>query len=47
MSTTSVTGHLAGLDDPLREIGAKLRPVIETALPGAWLRQAYAGEVAA
>lgn len=35
MSTTTVTEYLAGLDEPLREIAAKLRPVIEAALPGA------------
>ncbi|MGS2613486.1 DUF1801 domain-containing protein [Micromonospora sp. LZ34] len=35
MTTTTVTDYLAGLDGPLREIGEKLRPVIESALPGA------------
>ncbi|MEU5788423.1 DUF1801 domain-containing protein [Micromonospora purpureochromogenes] len=35
MSTTTITEYLAGLDEPLREIAAKLRPVIEAALPGA------------
>ncbi|MEH0982365.1 DUF1801 domain-containing protein [Micromonospora sp. CPCC 205556] len=32
---TTIDGYLAGLDEPLREIGAKLRPVIEAALPAA------------
>ncbi|SCG47223.1 DUF1801 domain-containing protein [Micromonospora halophytica] len=32
---TTVTEYLDGLDEPLREIGARLRPVIEDALPGA------------
>ncbi|MEV4491106.1 DUF1801 domain-containing protein [Micromonospora coxensis] len=32
---TTVTDYLDGLDEPLREIGARLRPVIEDALPGA------------
>lgn len=35
MSTTTVTEYLAGLDEPLREVAARLRPVIEAALPGA------------
>ncbi|RLK13671.1 hypothetical protein DER29_4699 [Micromonospora sp. M71_S20] len=35
METTTVTDYLADLDAPLREIGEKLRPVIEAALPGA------------
>ncbi|MER5333422.1 DUF1801 domain-containing protein [Micromonospora sp. NPDC002717] len=35
METTTVTDYLAGLDAPLREIGEKLLPVIEAALPGA------------
>ncbi|MFC9910396.1 DUF1801 domain-containing protein [Streptomyces sp. NPDC127197] len=33
MTTTDVTAYLAGLDDGLREIGEKLVPVIEAALP--------------
>ncbi|MEV4463218.1 DUF1801 domain-containing protein [Micromonospora echinofusca] len=35
METTTVTDYLAALDAPLREVGEKLRPVIEAALPGA------------
>ncbi|MEU9506826.1 DUF1801 domain-containing protein [Micromonospora sp. NPDC048170] len=35
METKTVTDYLAGLDTPLREIGEKLLPVIEAALPGA------------
>lgn len=35
MSTTNVTDYLTDLDDTLREIGEKLRPVIDAALPGA------------
>ncbi|GII33780.1 DUF1801 domain-containing protein [Planotetraspora mira] len=35
MSTTDITGYLAGLDDRTREIGERLRPVIDAALPGA------------
>ncbi|GAB2941002.1 hypothetical protein GCM10027280_31810 [Micromonospora polyrhachis] len=35
MSETTVTDYLTGLDAPLREIGETLRPVIDTALPGA------------
>ena len=35
MSTTSVTDYLAGLDDPLREIGEKLRSVVDEFLPEA------------
>ncbi|MBF9127556.1 DUF1801 domain-containing protein [Plantactinospora sp. S1510] len=35
MSTTSVTDHLAGLDHPLREIGEKLRSVVDESLPEA------------
>lgn len=35
MSTKTVTDYLAGLDDPMREIGEKLHPVVEAALPGA------------
>ncbi|GLX02767.1 DUF1801 domain-containing protein [Microtetraspora sp. NBRC 16547] len=34
MSTTNITDYLTGLDDTLREIGEKLRPVIDAALPG-------------
>ncbi|GAA4571733.1 DUF1801 domain-containing protein [Planotetraspora kaengkrachanensis] len=35
MTTTDVTDYLAGLDGTLREIGEKLRPVIDAGLPGA------------
>ncbi|MFY1617649.1 DUF1801 domain-containing protein [Micromonospora sp. WMMD736] len=31
----SIDGYLAGLADPLREVGEKLTPVIADALPGA------------
>ncbi|MEV4249730.1 hypothetical protein AB0J63_40745 [Streptosporangium canum] len=41
MSTTNVTDYLTDLDDTLREIGEKLRPVIDPALFADWLRQAY------
>lgn len=35
MATANITDYLAGLDAPLREIGEKLRPVIDAALPDA------------
>jgi hypothetical protein len=35
VNTLSITDYLAGLDAPLREVGEKLRPVIEAALPRA------------
>ncbi|MBE1492743.1 DUF1801 domain-containing protein [Plantactinospora soyae] len=35
MSTTNVTDYLAGLADPLREIGEKLRSVVDETLPEA------------
>jgi hypothetical protein len=34
MSSTNITDYLTGLDGTLREIGEKLRPVIDAALPG-------------
>ena len=35
MSATTVTDYLTGIDTPLREIGERLRPIIDAALPGA------------
>ncbi|MEQ4303704.1 DUF1801 domain-containing protein [Plantactinospora sp. B6F1] len=35
MGNTEITDYLSGLDAPLREIGEKLRPIIDTALPEA------------
>ncbi|MEV0730655.1 DUF1801 domain-containing protein [Polymorphospora sp. NPDC050346] len=35
MTTAMITDYLTSLDAPLREVGEKLRPVIEAALPDA------------
>ncbi|GAA2396290.1 hypothetical protein Cme02nite_65060 [Catellatospora methionotrophica] len=32
--TAQITDYLAGLDHPLRDVAAAMRPVIESALPG-------------
>jgi hypothetical protein len=40
MSATNISDCLTGLDDPLRETGGKLRPVIDGALFTYWLCQA-------
>lgn len=35
MKTKDISDYLSGLDAPLREIGQRMRPVIDAALPGA------------